>query len=91
MEACGGWIKPPPCEDRPRLSACDTGRVEYRAVRSARRVVDDLEPGWVEEVRRACFISNDPREIAGLCELDLTAVVAILENMKARGGELPTE
>ena len=36
-----------------------------------------------------CRVTNDPKVIADRCELDLTAVQAIIRNLAARG-ELPS-
>jgi hypothetical protein len=88
LRAYGDWIKPPSAEDVPYLSAHQVTEVEVRGVRSIRRVVDDLEPEWVDRVKKACRETNIPEEIAGETELDLSAVVAILENLIERG-ELP--
>lgn len=90
LQGYGDWIKPPPTEDRAHLAAHDVDQVEYAAVRAISRVVDDLEPGWVQCVKEECRVTNDARIIADRCGgLDLTAVLAIIRNLKVRG-ELPS-
>lgn len=84
LQAYGDWIKPPPTEDRTHLAAYDVDQVRYEAIRAISRVVDDLEPGWVRCVKDECRATNDPRLIADRCELDLTAVQAIIRNLAAR-------
>lgn len=88
LRAYGDWIKPPSAEDVPYFSAHEVTEVEARGVRSIRRVVDDLEPEWVEKVREECLVTNVPEIIADRTELDLSAIIAILENLIERD-ELP--
>ncbi|WP_273845458.1 hypothetical protein [Rubrobacter calidifluminis] len=64
--------------------------LDPNAILAIRSVIEDLQPGWVEEVKEACRLANHPRVIAGWCELSLSVVVAIIENLKARG-ELPED
>ncbi len=64
--------------------------LDPNAILAIRSVIDELQPGWVAEVKEACRIANHPRVIADWCELSLSAVVAIVENLKARG-EIPDE
>ncbi len=64
--------------------------LDRNAILALRCVVDDVVPGWVAEVKDAARISNDSRVIAAYCEISVVAVVAILENLKARR-ELPEE
>lgn len=85
LRAYGDWIKPPPVEDRPYLAAYEIEQVEEVAVRSTRRVVSELEPEWVECVKEECVVTNIPKEIAGRCGLDLTAVVAIIQDLVDAG------
>lgn len=89
LRAYGDWIKPPPVEDKPYLAANEVDQVDYAGVRATRRVVTELEPEWVERVKGECAVTNDIKVIAGRCELDLIAVLAIIENLRERG-ELPT-
>lgn len=58
------------------------------AINSIRSVIDEVRPSWVEEVRDAARMSNDPRWIAAWCDLSPHAVVAILLNLDSRN-ELP--
>lgn len=60
------------------------------AINSMRCVIDELRPSWVEEVKEAARMSNDPRWIAAWCEISTHAVVAILLNLDARN-ELPND
>lgn len=88
LEAHGYYRRPP----RSGRKFCFAPRHAYDfddvAIGALRSVVDDLQPSWVEEVREATRISNDTRWIAAWCELSPNVVVAIIENLKARG-ELP--
>ena len=70
------------------LEAYDVADLDPNAILAIRSVIEDLRPGWVEEVRDACRIANHPRVIAAWCDLSVAVVVAIIENLKARG-ELP--
>lgn len=58
------------------------------AINSIRCVIDELRPSWVEEVRDAARISNDPRWIAAWCEISPQVVVAILLNLDSHN-QLP--
>lgn len=62
--------------------------LDPNAILTIRSCIEELQPFWVEEVKDACRIANHPRVIADWCELSLAAVVAIIDNLKARG-EIP--
>lgn len=81
-----GYYRRPPKGGR---KFCFRPRWEHdfdpNALEAIRGVVEDLQPGWVEEVKEAARMSNRPRWIADWCELSEQVVVAILMNLKARG------
>lgn len=70
------------------LESRDVENLDANAILAIRSVIDDLRPGWVEEVKDACRFADHPRVIAGYCEMSIAVVVAIIENLKARG-EIP--
>ena len=88
LEAHGYHRRPPRSGRKFCFAPRDPYDFDEVAVNALRSVVDDLQPSWVEEVREATRISNDTRWIAAWCELSPNVVVAIIENLKARG-ELP--
>lgn len=61
---------------------------DYTAISAIQAVVEDLRPGWIEEIRDAATITNETRWIANWCELSENVVVAVLLILEARG-ELP--
>lgn len=81
-------VRPPKGGRKFMLEAYDVCDLDPNAVLAIRSVLDDLQPGWVEEVRDACRIANHPRVIAAWCDLSVAVVMAILMNLAARG-ELP--
>ncbi len=84
-----GHYRRPPLTGRKFCYACKSlEEVDLVSVNAIRRAVDEMEPAWVEAVRDAARMFNQPDLIAGWCELDLQVVVAILMNLEARG-ELP--
>lgn len=84
-----GYYRRPPKGGR---KFCFAPRAAYdldpAALNAIRCVVDDHAPSWVEEVKDAARMSNNPRWIADWCEMSVQVVVAILLNLKERG-ELP--
>jgi hypothetical protein len=82
--------RPPKGGRKFMLEARDVEDLDRNAIYAIRSVIDDLQPGWVQEVKDACRIANHPRVIADWCELSLAAVVAIIENLQARG-EIPED
>lgn len=80
--------RPPKGGRKFMLEARDAEDLDPNAILAIRSVIEDLRPGWVEEVKDACRISNHPRVIANWCEMSVAVVVAIIETLKARG-ELP--
>lgn len=88
LEAHGYYRRPPRSGRKLCFAPRDPYDFDATAINAVRSVVDDLQPSWVEEVREATRISNDTRWIAAWCELSPNVVVAIIENLKARG-EMP--
>lgn len=70
------------------LEARDAEDLDPNAVLAIASVVEDLRPSWVEEVKDACRIFNQPRLVADWCEMSIAVVVAIIGILDARG-ELP--
>jgi hypothetical protein len=65
--------------------------LDPNAVLAIRSVIEDLKPEWVEDVKEACRMFNHPRYISAWCDgLSIAVVVAIIENLKARG-EIPSD
>jgi hypothetical protein len=91
LEGHGYYQRPPMWGRKLCMSARTEEQVDYGTIRALRRVVDDMEPGWVDAVKDACRIANDPRIIAAWCELPLQVVVAILAQLEARGDLTPCE
>lgn len=86
VEAEAYHKRKPPVGGRKFCMSCeDVAQLDRGAVNALRSIIDDHKPGWVYEVKDASRISNDPRVIAAWCELSLQVVVAILENLQARG------
>ncbi len=95
VEAHGHFLRPPVTGRK----LCFRNRVleelDYGSVRAIRRTVDEMEPAWVDAVKRAAWMGfNRADLIAGWLwdewALDLQVVEAILLNLKERG-ELPDE
>lgn len=86
-----GYFKRPPTSGR---KFCFTPReledVDPVSVRAIRSVIEDLEPGWIDSIKAACLISNEPRVIAAWSDIPLQVVVAILSLLEAKG-ELPQD
>ena len=81
-----GYYRRPPRGGRKLCYACRSLEdLDYVAVEAIRSVIDDLQPSWVEEVKEAARMSNDPRWIAAWVEVSVQVVVAILLNLEARG------
>ena len=86
-----GHYKKPPLTGRKLCYACGSlEQIDLASVNAVRRVVDEMEPGWVLAVKDAVQIFNQPELIAAWCELDLQVVVAILMNLDMRD-ELPLD
>ncbi len=88
-----GLYKKSPLTGRKLCYACGSlEEVDLVSVNAVRRTVDEMEPAWVEAVKDAARMFNQPDLIKGWLEeewgLDLQVVVAILMNLEARG-ELP--
>ena len=88
LEAHGYYRRPPRSGRKFCFAPRHAHDFDDVAIGALRSVVDDLQPSWVEEVKDATRMSNDVRWIAAWCELSPNVVVAIIENLKARG-ELP--
>lgn len=54
------------------------------AVNAAAKVIVDLEPEWVSAIAAARLVADDPRVIAAWSEVPIEAVLAALENWRAR-------
>lgn len=80
--------RPPKGGRKFMLEARELDELDPNAILALRCVIEDFQPGWVEEVKDACRMSNSVRWIADWCELSLAATQAIIENLKARG-EIP--
>ncbi len=94
LEAHGLYRKPP-LTGRKLCYACGSlEEVDLVSVNAVRRTVDEMEPAWVEAVKDAARMFNQPDLIKGWLEdewgLDLQVVVAILMNLEARN-ELPDD
>lgn len=88
-----GHYRRPPLTGRKFCYPCGSlEEVDLVSVNAVRRTVDEMEPEWVEAVKDAARMFNQPDLIRGWLEeewgLDLQIVVAILMNLEARG-ELP--
>lgn len=88
VEARGYCRRPPKRGEKFCLTPRHPYDFDPNAIAAIRCVVEEIRPGWTKEVKDAARISNDTRWIAAWCELSPNAVVAIIENLKARG-ELP--
>lgn len=88
LEGYGYYRRPPMWGRKLCFAAKSEEQVDYGTVRAIRRVIGDMEPSWVEDVKDACRMFNDTRLIADWCELPVQAVLAILSLLEARG-ELP--
>lgn len=88
MEGHGYYRRPPYAGRKFCFAAASEEHVDFGTVRALRRVVQEMEPSWVEAVRDATRMSNETRWIADWCELPIQAVIAILLVLEARG-ELP--
>lgn len=89
VQGYGHLTKRPPKEGRQFIwDDREVEELDPNAIHSIHSVIDDLQPLWVEEVRDACRIANHPRVIADWCDMSLATVVAIIDNLKARG-EIP--
>jgi hypothetical protein len=89
IEGMSCWIREPVQDASVGLLATDASEVDPVSVSRIRRLVGELEPGWIEAIRSAARQSNVLEEIAqesGIYELNaVAAVVSIL----VENGELP--
>lgn len=85
LEAHGYYRRPPRAGRKACFANFSPEEIDPISVRAVRSEVDRMQPEWVEEVRDATRLFNRADLIAGWCELPPQVVVAILENMKARG------
>ncbi len=84
VEAHGHYRRPPLNGRKLRYACGSLEEVDLVSVNAVRRTVEEMEPVWVEAVKDASRMFNQPDLIAGWCELDLQVVVAILMNLEAR-------
>lgn len=85
LEGHGYYLKPPTWGRKCCFAAPDEEYVDYGTIRALRRVVEDMEPSWVEAVEDACKMFNEPRLIAGWCELPMQVVLAVLAVLEVQG------
>lgn len=89
LEGHGYYRRPPLWGRKCCFAARTEEQVDYGTIRALRNTVEEMEPAWIEAVKDACRIGNEPRIIAAWCELPLQVVVAVLAILEVRG-ELPT-
>jgi hypothetical protein len=65
--------------------AANAGEVDPDSVRALRPDIEREEPVWVEAVRRGWELYRDVERVSLETRVPLQAVIAILENFKARG------
>lgn len=87
IEGLANFIRPTRADERICFRASKAEHVDPLSVSCIGRLVEELEPDWVLCVKAACRYTNDVVEIAGECELELNAVVAIVRRLVA-GGEI---
>ena len=85
LEGHGYYKRPPRWGRKCCFAASDEDQVDYGTVRALRRVLEEMEPAWVEAVKDACRMFNEPRLIAGWCELPVQVELAALAVLEARG------
>jgi hypothetical protein len=88
IEALSNFVRPFKADERVCFVARGPEDVDPQSVAAIGRLVEELEPSWVRDVREACRHTNDLGVIAGECELELNAAAAIVSNLVA-AGELP--
>lgn len=88
IEALSNFVRPFKTDERIGFAARRVEEMDPLSVKAIARLVGDLEPRWVRCVREACRETNDLREIADACELELHAAGAIVSNL-VEAGELP--
>lgn len=89
IEGMACWIKEPFENSRVGLIATDAVDLDPISVARIKRLVVEIEPGWVEAVRQAAQHTNVLEEIAAESEIyELNAVEAIILTL-VESGELP--
>lgn len=88
IEGLGNFIRPSKSNERICFRASKAEHVDPQSVAAIGRLVHELEPEWVEEVRAACRYTNVLEEIAGDSGLELNAAAAIVGRLVA-AGEIP--
>ena len=85
IEALSNFVRPFKADERVCFIARGPEDVDPQSVAAIGRLVEELEPSWVEAVREACRHTNDLRAIAGECELEMNAATAIVSRLAAAG------
>ena len=88
IENLSDWMRPAKRDRRLCFSARNVEDLDPVSVHSIKRLVFDLEPSWVECVKRVCAYAADLETIADECGLEEHAVAAIVSRL-IETGELP--
>lgn len=88
LQAHGAWIRGMRRTRRTYLRTRRITEIDPQGVRDISRVVEDMEPRWIEDVRRACAWTSVADEIVEETALDYDTVTAIV-GILIDGGELP--
>lgn len=89
IEGMSCWIREPVEDSRVGLVATGADEVDPVSVARIKRLVGEVEPGWVEAVREACRGSNQLEKIAEESGVDELNAVAAIVSMLVESGELP--